>query len=231
MRITQPLKVAIVGTAPSSRDLAPFDDESWKIWGVSNVYQHIPKWDCWFELHDLETRKNEQEYPGHYDWLKKQTTPVYMQQTHEEIPASVEYPKQEIIGEFGGYFTNSVSYMIALAIHRGAEQIGIFGVDMAVQDAGGHSEYAHQRPSCEYFVGIAVGRGIKVDIPPESDLLKAARLYAYETAGAFALKARVRRKELQQRIAKADQESQDARDRSVFLQGAVDNLDWIKTWV
>lgn len=225
------LKAAIVGTAPSSRDLAPFTDESWEIWGVSNVYGQIPKWDRWFELHNLESRKNEQEYPGHYDWLKKQTTPVYMQQRHEEIPASVEYPKQEILDEFGGYFTNSVSYMIALAIHEGATEIGIYGVDMAINDVGGHSEYAHQRPSCEYFIGLAVGRGIKVDIPRESDLLKVGRLYAYETAGVFALKARVRMKELQKRIAKADQESQDARDRSVFLQGAADNLEWIKNWV
>lgn len=227
----QSLKVAIVGTAPSSRDLAPFNDASWEIWGCSNVYKHIPRWGRWFELHDLESRKNTDEYPGHYDWLKKQTTPVYMQEVHDEIPGSVAYPKQQILDEFGGYFTNSVSYMIALAIQEGAVEIGIYGVDMAVQDADGHSEYAHQRPSCEYFVGIAVGRGIKVDIPPESDLLKAAKLYAYETAGPLALKARIRRKELQKRIAKADQESQDARDRSVFLQGAVDNLDWFKTWV
>lgn len=227
----KPLKAAIVGTAPSSRDLAPFNDAAWEIWGVSNVYSTIPKWDRWFELHDLETRKNEKEYPGHYDWLKKQTNPVYMQQRHEEIPGSIEYPKQAILNEFGTYFTNSVSYMLALAIHEGAEEIGIYGVDMAVQEISGHSEYAHQRPSCEYFVGLARGKGIKVEIPKESDLLKTEKLYAYETAGPLALKARIRLKELQGRIAAANKQEQEARDRSVFLQGAADNLEWIKTWV
>ncbi len=229
--MSKELKAAIVGTAPSSRDLAPFTDESWEIWGVSNIYGIIPKWDRWFELHDLESRKNTDEFPGHYDWLKKQTKPVYMQEAHEEIPGSVEYPKQAILDEFGGYFTNSVSYMLALAIHEGATEIGIYGVDMAVHDVGGHSEYAHQRPSCEYFIGLAVGRGIKVDIPQESDLLKAAKLYAFETAGQLAVKARVRVKELRGRIEAANKQEQEARDRSVFLQGAVDNLEWIKTWV
>ena len=33
--VAQPLKVALIGTAPSSRDLAPFNDLSWKIWGCS----------------------------------------------------------------------------------------------------------------------------------------------------------------------------------------------------
>ena len=31
----QPLKIALVGTAPSSRMLAPYNDPSWKIWGCS----------------------------------------------------------------------------------------------------------------------------------------------------------------------------------------------------
>src|SRR6476661_1662542 len=47
-----PLKVALIGTAPSSRDLAPFNDLSWKIWGCSpGNMNSCPRVDLWFELH------------------------------------------------------------------------------------------------------------------------------------------------------------------------------------
>ncbi len=57
--------------------------------------------------------------------------PVYMQQHWDIVPKSVPYPLQDILSSFGRYFTNSVSYMIALAIKVGAKEIGCWGVDMA----------------------------------------------------------------------------------------------------
>lgn len=33
-------------------------------------------------------------------------------------------------------------------------------------------EYGYQRPNCEYLIGLARGRGIKVVIPDESPLCK-----------------------------------------------------------
>src|SRR5512143_2413950 len=47
-----PLKVALIGTAPSSRMLAPYNDPSWKIWACSPGNMNaIPKADVWFEIH------------------------------------------------------------------------------------------------------------------------------------------------------------------------------------
>ena len=37
----KPLKVALIGTAPSSRMLAPFNDPSWTIWACSPGNQNI----------------------------------------------------------------------------------------------------------------------------------------------------------------------------------------------
>jgi len=65
--------------------------------------------------------------------------------------------------------------MIAMAIFEGYQEIGVWGVDMAVG-----TEYVNQRPSCEYFVGLARGAGIRVYIPPASDLCKTRFLYAFE---------------------------------------------------
>ena len=82
---------------------------------------------------------------------------------------------QDTLKTFGNYFTNSVSYMIALAIKQGATEIGCYGVDMATG-----SEYGPQRPSCEFFLGIAAGMGISITIPATADLLKTKFLYGFQ---------------------------------------------------
>jgi hypothetical protein len=47
--------------------------------------------------------------------------------------------------------------------------------------ASHNSEYGHQKPSCEYLIGLAEGMGIKVEIPDSSELLKCAQLYGFES--------------------------------------------------
>ena len=56
---------------------------------------------------------------------------------------------------------DSSAFMSACELH-------VYGVDMAT---GG--EYAAQRPSCEYLLGIAHARGIKTEVPVETTLLDA----------------------------------------------------------
>jgi len=110
--------------------------------------------------------------------------PVYMQKKFKSIPNSVRYPFDEIVKYFSPYFTdpvharyftNSISFMLALAIYEGFQEIAIYGVDLAVT-----TEYSEQRPSCEFWIGVAVGRGIKVHIPLQSDLLKTRFIYGFE---------------------------------------------------
>lgn len=57
--------------------------------------------------------------------------------------------------------------MLALAISMEPEEIQLHGVYMADE-----SEYRHQRANAEYLIGFAEGKGIKVTIPNESELLK-----------------------------------------------------------
>lgn len=172
-------KIAIIGKSPSSMHQAPYGDESWDIWTLfdMNLKQEVPRFTRHFEIHPLDWfREKEKDY---YEWLcGVRGKPVYMQRLDEKIPAGVLYPKDEIVDRFGRYFTNTVSWMIALAIHEGASEIGVWGVDMADD-----TEYAHQRPSCEYFLGLAVGAGITLHVPDTSDLLKTSVLYGFETDG------------------------------------------------
>lgn len=171
-------KVAIVGYTPT-RVHAPYGDKDWEIWGLNDLFRfkdEVKRWTRWFEMHpDMPSDKERITYAERIEGLAKMDCPVYMLEKHPEVPTSIRYPIEDAIEQFGNYFTNSISYMIALAIMEGFEEIGVWGVDMATD-----SEYGHQRPSCEYFLGIAVGRGIKVYVHPAADLLKVRYLYGYE---------------------------------------------------
>lgn len=167
-------KVAIVGRCFSTRRDAPWDDPSWEKWSlgwdpVSPLTQRI------FELH-----KNFRMFLGtqeegdfHVAGLRMSKTPIYMLERHEDIPASVRYPMEDVhalIGSATGkrtpYLESSIAYMLALAILERVDRVGIWGVDLHCD-----SEYAFQRPNLEYLIGLARGRGMKVFIPPYSALL------------------------------------------------------------
>jgi len=205
--VTKPKKVAILGFT-LTRDLAPFGDPEFEIWGLNELYMFIPRWTRWFEIHSREAYESDKKrVSDHVERLKGMSCPVYMQRHWDDIPGSVEYPLAAIEAAFPNptpgtrcYLTNTISYMIALAILEGFEEIHVYGVDMA---AG--SEYSHQRPSCEYLLGIAQGRGIKVVVPAEADLLKTIFYYGYEQPKIeqFAKKLASRKQEMQSRMNEA----------------------------
>ena len=241
-------KVAIVGFAPSSMKLAPFSDETWEIWTLNNIYAafDIPRWDRWFEMH-----KNFRKYPPHHEnrvsveavvqgnerpvvktidhleWLKgQQGKPIYFLQDEPDIPASVPYPIEEVKTwcqrhKWAIYFTNSISYMIALAIGENYNSIGIYGVDMAA--AG---EYEAERGSVEYWLGIAQTVGIDVVIPNESELLKAP-LYGYHQDDPMVEKFKIRRHELFNNHNGAINQMNQARDSANYFKGAADDMDFV----
>lgn len=181
-------KLCIVGCS-DSKGLAPFKEPGWDYWGVNNLYLTMPDhpWVAWFEIHDIAKtpddknflRRAKPEFRGQHvnDYLagiSKLPCPVIMQHVWPEIQNSIPYPLEEILKKFGNYFTNTISYEIALGILLQYKTIAIYGVDMAVD-----TEYFWQRPSCEYFLGLAVGMGIEIIIPDEADLLKTRFLYGF----------------------------------------------------
>jgi len=144
-------KVAIVGCS-DSKNLAPYDDKTWDVWAMNNAFSHVVRRTAWFEIHPVMQLPNGQFQrrklirPGVFEWsdefrgmpmkeyiesLAHLGCPVYMQQHWDAIPQSIPYPLEEITRKFGRYFTNSVSFMIALAIAQGYREIGCYGVDMS----------------------------------------------------------------------------------------------------
>ena len=168
-------KVCIVGFAESYKQ-APFDDPSYTIWGMNQLYRWIPRADRWFEMHKdyLSDQVEDSDYLG---WLKECQIPIYMLQRDPAIPNSIAYPIDSVVASVVKqyYFTSTVAYMLALAILEGFEQISIYGVDLAAD-----SEYSYQKPNAEYLIGIATDRGIKVNVPVTSALMKQRYLYGYQ---------------------------------------------------
>lgn len=239
-------KVAIVGYT-TTRNQAPYNDEAFEIWGLNDLYKHIPKYDRWFQLHTpeevnrtaAETKGGRDAWGAQVATLQSMSCPIYMQDQYAEIPRSVKYPLNEIIKYFSGsfvnpkraqYFTNSISYMIALAIYEGVEELHIYGVDMATNTGG---EYAQQRPSCEFWLGVAAGRGIKLHIPDEADLLKTRFLYGYEDEQkhAFEVKIDSLMKDLQAKKAQAQAQQKQWLSHEMQYAGAETALKEImQTW-
>lgn len=220
------LKIAIVGTAPSSRSLAPFSDPSWKIWGCSAGNQGmLPRVDAWFEIHsNLLWPEHESFGRPYLEWLNQQTFPVYMQD-NTQVPRATPYPKDEIIAEFGRYFfTSSFAWMVALAIKQGAKEIGLWGVDMASRD-----EYILQRAGGHFFIQEAVRRGIVVHIPKESDLAQPPALYGFDDSTNFMRKLCARERELKDRLSPMKQQREQLTQNITYLEGALEDIDYVKT--
>jgi len=221
-------KVAIVGFAPSTMSDVKhlFDNPDFEIWGLNQLYMafnpshNLPslgdRADRWFQIHSRQSYDaNTLRDHSHHEWMANETRfPIYMQEKDPTIPMSVRLPKEKILKEFGTYFTNSISWEIAVAIMEGFKEIHLYGVDMAT-----HSEYAYERPSVEFFLGWARGRGIKIVVPERCDLLKTLWLYPYEDSAPFRTKCTARKTELQGRAQMLNAQEQSLHDQRVGTAG------------
>lgn len=222
----QPLKVALVGTAPSSRMLAPFGDPSWKIWvcspGNMNV---IPRVDLWFEIHGNLLWPEHRSYGEPYiKWLNEQKFPVMMQDA-SLVPRATPFPVDDIVKEFGAdFFTSSFAWMMAYAMTLRASEIALYGIDMASRD-----EYILQRPGFFFFRYIAQQRGIKVWAPNESDIMQSPGLYGFSEVTPFGRKILAREAEIKARVNEMKQQRDHLNHNIAYLEGATEDLDYVKS--
>ena len=232
-------KVAIVGFA-GTRDEAPFNDPNYEIWTVNNLHRFVPRQDRIFQLHQrwewepgtqVDQAAHNVPLQEHVDFMRTCGLPVYTVEVFPDIPTSIRYPLELMTEEFGlprtghedpkhkdAYWTNSISFMIALAIYEGFKVIEIYGVDMAVG-----TEYNEQRPSCEYYIGIAKGRGIDVRLPASSDLLKARHVYGFHADSIAAWKQKLQRTvtEMERRKIESDNAIRQQQSVSDKYEGAI----------
>ena len=215
-------QVCLLGSAPSSLRLAPFGNPNWAMCGCSpGVYGVAPRTEAWVELHRYEPGQPWFS-PEYCEFLAKHPGPVWMAEERPEIPHSVTLPLADLIQKYSPYFfTSSLSYMMAMAIECGFKRIALYGVDMAAA-----TEYKDQRLGCQYFAIIARAHGIEVGVPPESDLFRPAPLYGVSEVSHGRIKLLSRRRELEARVNDALARQQQAKDESLFLRGALEDLEW-----
>lgn len=177
-------KVALVGFSASSIHLVPWQDPTVELWGMNQSYIHFERQpDRWFEIHRPEAREDV-AVPDYLDDLKGIGCPVYMIAREPAYPTSLTYPIEQVREAvptlYHRYFTSAAAYMVALAIVEGFEEIALYGIDCATG-----TEYAAQKPCLEAWLSLAVGRGLRVVVPPQSSLFKSAFLYGYEPPRQF----------------------------------------------
>lgn len=214
-------KIALLGSAVSSVALAPFADYSWEIWACSPSNKTAPRVDVWFELHNVEVKKRE----GLTEWMAwLATQPIVFMQAgpSQEFPLAREYPLEAMLKKYGPYWwTSQVAFMLAAAIEQKPDVIAIYGVDMAA-----NSEYNQQRLACQFFIMVAKQQGIKVVVPPESDLLEPAPVYGYCESNRHFRKLLARNHELNGRIADCRSKRIALENEEKHLLGALDDLEY-----
>lgn len=210
-------KIAICGFASSTRKYMPMNDPSWSIWGLNQLYRHIPRGDRWFDIHH-NWKQEVVEGTDHYGWARDCGIPFYLQTRDPALPTAVRYPLDRVLAAFeSDYFTSSIAYMVALAILEIDEQVRLdlnhqvaqlaqeqlasvdvlgmakrlyeqYTIGLFGIDLTVGQEYFHEKPCAEYWIGQASGRGIQMAIPPESALCKQSHRYGYERAPSSLIK-------------------------------------------
>lgn len=132
------MKIALIGSAPSSIKLAPVQDKSyaefaqgkqpkyppspwlddeWEIWGCSpGAFGVLPRFTRFFEVHRWEPGAPWFS-PEYCQFLREFNGPVYTGRPIPEIKHHVVYPIERVEEEFSSYFlTSSLALMFAVAI-------------------------------------------------------------------------------------------------------------------
>jgi len=179
-------ELILLGTAPS-RSLCPFDCETWGVCGVYtiekiNVIEKKP-----FRLDKLFITDTTFSPEGNLHWDINELHRIKKKYGTEIITLnpigfgrmklkSTQYPYDDFVEEFQTeYFTDSVTYMIAYALHLNVyDKFRFYGIDMASK-----IEYLTQKGGVEYWIGRAHERGIKTDISKGSALLRTSTVTPY----------------------------------------------------
>lgn len=200
-------QIAIVGFATSSRGVVPVNDPAWEVWGLNQLYRHIPRADRWFDIHEtwnaaLVPGTEPGEARSYEGWVRDCGIPFYMVKREADKPTTLTYPVDRLIAHHGAdYFTSTIAYMLALAVYeidravdaRLAASGGVpsrqalqalyeeYAIGLFGIDLIVGEEYDWQKACAEYWIGMASARGIRVLIPPTSALCRHLFRYGYQS--------------------------------------------------
>jgi hypothetical protein len=196
-----------------------------EIWAINTalVKEDVKRVDRVYEMHpkrywgQLPVTERLCEFDG----------PVYMQDHYDAIPNSVAYPREEIRKMFhmdamgdNLYVTNTITWMILHALYEGYTDISLYGIHMAHE-----TEYAYQRASCSWALGIIHGwiidgKPYKLRIAEESSLLKAEYEYGFDEPSKAMMYLKSRMSGFEAGIKEANEKITDLNSRKLMTEGA-----------
>ena len=170
------MEVALIGKGPGW-ELAPLIGKGVTTWGVNDAVAHRECDVCfWMDRHLMKDSPMDELVTVSVNTTH---TPMYSVQKWDDIPSSVEYPREEIFNAFGtDFFADSLCYMVALAIYQGFSTLSLYGFNYSHG-----STYMEEKPCVHHWLGVALGKGLTVNVYGElSELFqtKDRKVYSYQ---------------------------------------------------
>jgi len=158
-------------------------DEVWAINSMSGVIYHDKCFMMDPPSRFLDTPNAGKQTNIMADRLKQKINiPIFSCTLDDRCPDVVEFPLQEVIQKTGyAYLNNTVAYSFAYAISQEVSELHLYGIDFT-HKAVNFAEAG--RACCEFWLAIAISKGIKVNIAHNSSLLdmnvpEDQKLYGY----------------------------------------------------
>jgi hypothetical protein len=171
------MDVVLIGKGPG-KEFAPLIGKGKTIWGVNDTVGERQCDACFFM--DRQFLRDTQLDETITKSVNTTGTLLYSTQKWDDIKNSEPYPLEEVKKCFGiDYFADSCCYMIALAIYQGFQHIILYGFTY-----GWGSTYVDEKPGVTFWLGVALGRGLKISVHGEHTALlknEDGTLYGYKT--------------------------------------------------
>ena len=158
-------------------------DEVWAINSMSGVIYHDKCFMMDPPSRFLDTPNAGKQTNIMADRLRKKINiPIFSCTLDKRCPDVVEFPLQEVLQKTGyAYLNNTVAYSLAYAISQKVSDLHLYGIDFT-HKAVNFAEAG--RACCEFWLAIAISKGIKVNIAHNSSLLdmnvpEDQKLYGY----------------------------------------------------
>jgi len=158
-------------------------DETWAINSMSAVIFHDKCFMMDPPSRFLDTPNAGQQTNVMAERLKiKLDIPIFSCVLDERCPDVIEYPLKDILQKTKyAYLNNTVAYALAYGIATEVEEFHLYGIDFTHKNVN----FAEAgRACCEFWLAIAISKGIKINIAHNSSLLDTnipddQKLYGY----------------------------------------------------
>jgi hypothetical protein len=149
---------------------APYTGPEKEVWGCNLAYESHPQLTRLFFMDPLSSCEGCVGYNSFVKDVNELDIPIIMQKHYDEIPNSQPFPIDEALNTFFGgnssnaVFTSTIAYMWATALLEGYEEITIHRILVR----GMSLEYFGQKAALDYFLGLSLGMGVRVNISEDS---------------------------------------------------------------